>query len=695
MKRTLLLAFLLAVFFSADCLPAAATALMQSDGRPTNTSEKDVLSVKGHITPEILWSLGRVGDPQISPDLTKVIFSVKRYDIALNKGNSDLYLMNLDGADKKRLTESEKDETAAKWSPDGKRIGFVLSGQLWEMDPDGKNIKMLTDLKSEISGFLYSPQGDRILFVSPVIVPKTAPHLYDGLDKSSGRLINDLMYRHWDSWRDGINHIFIADYGPAGINNITDIMAGELWESPLAPFGGMEQISWSPDGKTIAYASRKKKGRDYALSTNSDIYLYDIATKQTANLTTGMMGYDTNPLFSPDSSKIAWLSMERDGYEADENRLFVYDRQTKIKTFLTPGFDQDVSSFVWSVDGRHIYFVSNHHGADQIYRLETGSKAIKRITSGAQTYGNLQIAGNNLVAVGSSFDNPDEIYLVNEASGRAKDISRINQATMEKIFLGAIQRRWVKTTDNKKMLTWVIFPPHFHPGRAYPALLYCVGGPEIAVNQSWSYRWNLQVLAAQGYVVIAPNRRGATGFGRKWKEGVLRDWDGQPMKDLLAAGDELKKEPWIDEKRFAAVGPSFGGYSVLWLAGNHGKRFKAFIAHDGIFNLETMYTDTDEMWFVKSEFGAPPWDKSSKPKFYDASPHRFVQNWNTPILIVQGERDYRVPVAQGLGAFNAAVLRGVPAELLYLPDQGHWVLTPQDSILWHRVFFDWLTKWLK
>ncbi|HOW56818.1 MAG TPA: prolyl oligopeptidase family serine peptidase, partial [Smithellaceae bacterium] len=543
MKRTLLLATMLAVFFSANCLPADATALMRGDGR-ASTSEKDISPAKCRMTPEILWGLGRVGDPQISPDLTKVLFSVKRYDIALNKGKSELYLMNLDGSERNRLTDSGKDESAAQWRPDGKKIGFVLAGQICEMDPDGKNIKKLTDLKNEISGFLYSPQMDRVLFVSPVAVPKVNLHLYEGLDKSSGRIINDLMYRHWDSWCDGINHIFIADYGPEGINNVTDIMAGELWEAPLAPFGGLEQISWSPDGKTIAYASRKKKGRDYALSTNSDIYLYDVATKQTTNLTEGMKGYDTNPLFSPDGSKIAWLSMERDGYEADENRLFVYDRQTKIKTLLTAGFDQDVSSFVWSADGRFIYFISNHHGADQLYRMEPGVNAIKKITQGAQTFSALKMAGSNLIALHSSFDNPDEIHLINPVSGSARDISRINQTTMEKLSLGAVQRRWVKTTDNKKMLTWVLFPPHFNPGRNYPALLYCVGGPEISIYQGWSYRWNLQVLAAQGYVIIAPNRRGATGFGRQWKEGVLQDWGGRPMQDLLSAVDELKKEPW-------------------------------------------------------------------------------------------------------------------------------------------------------
>ncbi|MFH1079544.1 MAG: S9 family peptidase [Pseudomonadota bacterium] len=704
MKRlliTLVLLFLVSMIACPACAADGATAASGQKASATGPAgiirDGSLDLTHDRITPELLWRLGRVSEPQVSPDQKSVLFGVTWYDSAANKGNRDLYVMNVDGSGQRKITDTAHSENDAKWRPDGKKIGFIYDGQFWEMDPDGRNRTKITDLNEGATGFHYSPQMDRIVFASPVAVPKVLPELHEGLGKTSGRTVNDLMYRHWDAWVDTFSHVLVADYRREGVASIADVMAGEPWESPLAPTGGMEQIAWSPDGTIVAYTARKKKGKAYALSTNSDIYLYHVDTRQTHNLTEGMMGYDTNPAFSPDGGKIAWLSMARDGYEADENRLFVYDFKTRTRTFLTDGLDQDVSCFVWSPDGGSIYFISDHEATDQIYRVDLAGGKIARLTNGSYSYTGLTTAGDRLIATRYSFSHPEEIHRIDPATGRAQDISRINQSLMDKLTMGDIQQRWVKTMDNKKMLTWVVFPPHFDPGKKYPALLYCVGGPEVTINQNWSYRWNFQAMAAQGYIIVAPNRRGVPGFGRQWKEDILGDWGRQPMQDLLSAIDDISKEPWIDNKRLAAVGPSFGGFSVFWLAGNHEKRFKAFIAHDGIFDLESFSLETDEMWFVHSELGGPFWDAGNPAvrRAYAASPHRFIENWDKPILVIQGERDYRVPVSQGLSAFNAAVLRGIPAELLYFSGQGHWVLTPQDSLLWHRVFFRWLVRWLR
>jgi dipeptidyl aminopeptidase/acylaminoacyl peptidase len=688
---TALTAFLAGIpALGSDISMAAAVSTGFMGGKSTD-------SISDRITPELLWRLGRVSEPQVSPDRQSVLFGVTWYDTAANSGNRDLYMMSTDGSSQRKITDTPLSESNARWRPDGRKIGFIYNGQFWEMDPDGSNRRKITNIKAGVTGFLYSPSMVRILLTCPAPAANIRPELFTGLDKATGRLVGDLMYRHWDAWVDSYSHILVAEYTNEGIAGVTDIMTGEPWESPLAPMGGMEQIAWSPDGKTIAYTARKKKGMEYALSTNSDIYLYDVKSRHTRNLTTGMPGYDTNPAFSPDGTKIAWLSMARDGYEADENRLFVYDFRAGTKTFLTAGLDQDVSSFVWSADSRSLYFISNREATDQIYRIAAPEGKIRKLTDGSFSYTGLTIAGDVLLAMRDSFNSPEEIYRIDPATGHARNLSRINETLLEKLKTGRIERRWVKTTDGRQMLTWVFFPPHFDPDRKHPALLYCVGGPEVTINHGWSYRWNLQVMAAQGYIVVAPNRRGVPGFGRAWKEAVLGDWGGQPMRDLLAAIDHIAVEPWVDRNRLAAVGPSFGGFSVFWLAGHHEKRFRAFIAHDGIFNLETLYLETDETWFVQSEFGGPPWDTGNEAvqRSYAASPHRFVGNWDTPILVIQGEQDYRVPVSQGLSAFNAAILRGIPAELLYLSGQGHWVLTPQDSLLWHRTFFSWLERWLK
>jgi dipeptidyl aminopeptidase/acylaminoacyl peptidase len=474
-------------------------------------------------------------------------------------------------------------------------------------------------------------------------------------------------------------------------------MKDEPYESPLKPFGGMEQITWSPDSKVVAYTCRKKKGMEYALSTNSDIYLYDLGGKKTTNLTEGMMGYDVAPVYSPDGKKIAWQSMERDGYESDKNRLFIYDFDTKIKTDYTKNFDQNAEGLAWTDDSKSIYFISDIQATDEIYRLDIADGKISRITNGVHDYTGAIPAGKQLIATRMSMSMPVEIYSIDPGTGKDTQLTFTNKDLLDQLKMASIEKRWTKTTDNKEELTWIIYPPNFDKTKKYPTLLYCEGGPQSTVSQFWSYRWNFQMMAANGYIIVAPNRRGLPGFGQKWNEEISGDYGGQNMKDYLSAIDAMSKEPFVNKDKLGCIGASYGGFSVYWLAGNHHKRFKAFIAHDGMFDLESQYLATEEMWFVNWDLGGPFWDKNNKvaQRSFANSPSRFIQNWDTPILVIHSELDYRIPVTQGMEAFNAAILRKVPAEFLSFPDENHWVLKPQNGILWQRTFYAWLDKWLK
>ena len=653
------------------------------------------------MTPEVLWSFGRLSEPELSPDKKTILYGVTYYDVEQNKGNRELYSIGTDGQNFKRLTTTRFGEQQASWSADGGKIFFMSSEsgtmQVWEMAPDGSGRKQVTDIENGINGYKFSPDMKRLLFVADVVPEKNFKDLYDGLPKASGRIYTDLMYRHWDTWVQAYSHLFVADVTGGKITKGTDVMAGEEWETPLAPFGGMEQINWSPDSKTIAYTCRKKKGAAYAKSTNSDIYLYTVDGGKTTNISEGMMGYDVAPVFSPDGKMIAWQSMERDGYESDKNRLFVMDLAAGTKTDFTKNFDQNAESLAWSDDGKSIWFISDFHATDEIYRLDLADGKISKITEGIHNYTGVIPAGDRLIATRMSMSMPVEIYSVDPATGKDTQVTTTNKELLDKITMARIEQRWIKTTDNKDMHTWVIYPPHFDSTKKYPTLLYCEGGPQSTVSQFWSYRWNFQMMAANGYIVVAPNRRGLPGFGQAWNEQISGDYGGQNMKDYLSAIDALSKEPYVNKDRLGCVGASYGGFSVYWLAGNHNKRFKAFIAHDGMFNLEAQYLETEEMWFVNWDLGGPFWDKGNKvaQRSFENSPHRFVQNWDTPILCIHGELDYRIVATQGMQAFNAATLRGIPAEFLYFPDENHWVLKPQNGILWQRTFYNWLDRWLK
>ena len=664
--------------------------------------EKKAFKVEnGLMTPEALWAFGRVGEVIVSPDGKKVLYNVRYADIAENKSNAELYTMNIDGSQVKQLTKTAKSESSAMFSPDGKHIGFLYpdkaGDQFFEMDIDGGNRKQITRIDGGIEGFKYSPDGKKILYVKTVKRQNSFEKLYKGLDKTTGRINEDLMYRHWDEWEDSYPHPFVADFDGKKLQNDVDLLAGTQFESPMRPMGGIEQLTWSPDSKKIAYTCRKKTGKAYAFSTNSDIYLYDLSAKTTENLSQGMMGYDVNPVFSSDGKKIAWESMEHDGYESDKSRLVVYDFTTKSVKDYTRNFDQNAHNLCWSKDNSQIFFISPWHGVEDIYALTLSTDTIRRLTNGVHDYLSIDLAGDQLIASRQSMSQPTEIYSVNTVDGKEMQISFENKELLSQIKMGKVEERWVKTTDNKDMLVWVVYPPNFDKSKKYPTLLFCEGGPQDMVSQFWSYRWNLQIMAANGYIVVAPNRRGLPGFGHAWNEQISGDYGGQNMKDYLSSIDAMAQEPFVDKDRLGCVGASYGGFSVYWLAGHHNKRFKAFLAHDGIFNLEQQYCETDEMWFVNWDLGGPYWDKNNAvaQKSYANSPHKFVDKWDTPIMVVHSELDYRIVASQGMAAYNAAVLRGIPARYLYFPDENHWVTKPQNGILWQRCFFDWLDRWLK
>lgn len=648
---------------------------------------------------ETLWEFGRVSDVQVSPDGQKLLFGVTWYDVEANSGNRDLYVMPVAGGEPLNVTRSPGSESNGRWRPDGQKIGFISSRggtpQLWEMDPDGGNPVQVSKVEGGISGFGYSPDMAHVFFTKRVKVLPVAADLYPDLPAANALIADDLMYRHWDRWKDGyVSHVFIAAYSESGLGEARDIMEGEPYNTPMVPFGGMSQIAWMPDGQALAYTCKKMAGIEYTLSTNSNIYLYDLATGLTTDLTPFNDGYDRNPVFSPDGRWMAWESMHKDGFESDKNRIFIMDMETGKYRDYSAGFDQSSSGFAWSADGRTLYFVSGIHATYQLYALDLASGRIDRLTEGDHNYSSVSPAGDYLIAQRMSMSMPTEIFRVGKSGGTQEQLSFINHQLLEDLDLAQVESRWVETTDGKQMRVWVIYPPDFDPSQKYPTLLFCGGGPQSAVSQFFSYRWNFQMMASQGYIVVAPNRRGLPTFGQEWNDQISQDYGGQNMLDLLSAIDAVKQEPYVDEDRLGAVGASYGGFSVFWLAGNHQGRFSAFIAHCGMFNFESWYASTEEMFFANHDLGGAYWEEP-RPHSYDFSPHLFVGRWDTPILVIHGARDYRIPYAEGMQAFNAAQLQGIPSRFLFFPDENHWVLRPQNSILWQREFFRWLDTWLK
>jgi len=703
-KNSILVSIIFIAFFWSCNTTTDKNDNTQSDNKLVNEKiiEKPDLKLSSDImTPEVLWSFGRIGEVTVSPDYSKILYGVKYFDIQENKGNTELYIMDSNGENKIQITKTAGSEFNICWRPDGEKIGFCFveegEAQMWEMNIDGSERTKISDIEGGISGFKYSPDQTKILYVKEVDLVDNVVDIYEDLPKANARIIDDLMFRHWDTWTDSYTHIFTADYDGKNISNSKDIMEGEKIDSPNKPFGWLEQINWSPDSKNIAYTCNKQYGVKYSVSTNTDIYIYNLETNTHTNLTEGMMGYDVAPVYSPSGKYIAWESMERDGYESDKNRLFVYNFETKEKTDYTSDFDQNIHSIEWNKDNKNIYFYSDYHACYQVYNLNIETSEIRTLTEGEHNFYNVQFAGNKLIGIMQSMSKPTEIYSVNIENGEYTELSFENKDLLAQLKMGKVEEKWIETTDGKQMLVWLIYPPNFDENKKYPALLYCQGGPQSSVSQFFSFRWNFQMMAANDYIIVAPNRRGLPSFGQEWNEQISGDYGGQNMKDYLSAIDHFAKEPFIDETKLGAVGASYGGFSVYWLAGNHDKRFKAFIAHDGMFNLESQYLETEEMWFVNWDLGGAFWEKDNKiaQNSYKNSPHKFVQNWDTPILIIHGEKDYRIVYTQGMQAFTAAKLRGVPARYLHFPEENHWVLSAQNGILWQREFFNWLDKWLK
>lgn len=598
------------------CNPATDVNVKET-GDKNLIGKSDIRIKDGRMTPEALWAMGRIGGMNVSPDGKRVVYTVAYYSVPENKSNREVFVMNADGSDNKQITKTGFAENEAVWIKGGTKIAFLCnesgSSQLWEMNPDGTDRKRLSDYDKDIEGFAFSPDEKKVLFISQVKTVNSTADKYPDLDKATGVIITDLMYKHWDEWVTTAPHPFVADFDGKSISNPVDVMEGELFESPMKPFGGIEQLAWNTTSDKIAYTSRKKTGKEYAISTNSDIYVYDLNTKQTTNITEENKGYDTNPTYSPDGKSIAWLSMERDGYEADQNRLMVMNLETGEKTFVSKDFDSNVDSYCWSADCKRIYFTGVWHGESQVYQIDlaNGNK-ITPLTEGMYDYASVALLGDKLIAQRHSMSMGDEIYSIDLTGDHTvTQLTFENKHIYDQLTMGKVEERWMKTTDGKQMLTWVIYPPQFDPNKKYPTLLFCEGGPQSPVSQFWSYRWNFQIMAANDYIIVAPNRRGLPGFGLEWNEAVSGDYGGQCMKDYFTAIDEVAKEPYVNKDRLGCVGASFGGFSVYWLAGHHDKRFKAFIAHDGIFNMEMQYLETEEMWFANWDMGGAYWEKQN------------------------------------------------------------------------------------
>ena len=704
MKKTDLMTMTAAMMFAASGYVNADT--------PANTDKpvigKQEIRIKNKkLTPEALWAMGRIGSSSVSPDGKQIAYTVSYYSVKENKSHTVIYVMNADGTNNLLLTHTADSEVEPTWIKGGSKIAFLTAAsgsmQIWEMNPDGSERKQLSSYEGGIEGFKFSPDESKVLFISQVKYGQRTSDIYPDLDKASGKVINDLMYKHWDEWVENIPHPFVASFDGNQVGTATDILKGEPYESPMKPFGGIEQLAWSNDSKQIAYTCRKKTGLEYSVSTDSDIYLYNTEAGETRNLckedaTDKNLGYDTNPKFSPDGKSIAWQSMERDGYESDRNRLCVMDLKSGEKTYVTEAFQSGVDDYCWAPDGKTLYFVGVWHATSMVHSTNLKGE-VKQLTDGMYDYTSVAMLNNKqLLTKRHSLSEADELFTVDlKKKNAVTRITKENDQIFSQLQMGKVEARWTKTVDGKDMLSWVVYPANFNPNKKYPTLLFCQGGPQSPVSQFWSYRWNLQLMAANDYIIIAPNRRGLPGFGMEWLEDISTNYGGHCMDDYLSAIDDIAKEPYVDKDRLGCVGASFGGYSVYWLAGHHNKRFKAFIAHDGFFNMEQQYLETEELWFTNWDLGGAYWEKNNPAvqRSYANSPHLFVDKWDTPILCIHGEKDFRILASLGMAAFNAAKLRGVPAQLLIFTDENHWVLKPQNGILWQRTFFAWLDKWLK
>ena len=675
-----------------------------------NVSGEEPETPPTRMSPELLWKLGRLGNVTLSDDGNHAIYTVRQYDLEENSGTSSLLIMNLKDGSTQTLLKDWKSIGDVQFggSPFGKRI-YVTgqtgkeeegSNQVWSVNPVDGGAYQVSDVEDGVANLKVSPTGQHIAFTVDVKLDDEVTDLYEDLPEADARIIDSLMFRHWNAWHDfKYSHIHVAALDETGrAKEAIDLMPDMKVDCPVPPFGGSEQFCWSPDGKQIAYTA--KIVDKWAESTDSDVYIVaaDGGSGTPLNITDGMDGYDNDPVFSPDGKYLAFHSMERPGFEADRNRVMIYDMASKNITDATAGLDQTAHGAQWTPDSNALLFTSETQGTQQIFRVPRNGGGAQQITKGRFNWGLAGVTpdGNHALVTFRNMLRPDEMAIVSTNDGTSKTLTHVNDEHYEHLELPTIEQRWVTATDGKKIHCWVIFPPGFDKSKKWPMLTYCQGGPQGQIGQWFSFRWNFHLMAAQDYVVLAPNRRGLPGFGREWNDQISGDWGGQAMQDLLSATDDMLKEPYVDKERTGAIGASFGGYTVYWMMGNHDDRFACMIAHCGVMNLESMYGSTEELFFVNWDLGGPYWKGDAVQEKYDLfSPHRFIKNWKTPLLVIHGQKDFRVPVTQGIEAFTAAQVQDVPSRFLYFPEEGHWVLGPQNGVLWHRVFFDWLDRYLK
>lgn len=656
------------------------------------------------LTPEKLWELGRVSAEGLTSDGKHFIYGVTRFDLKANAGERNLFMIPAEGGEARQMTFAKGGESVVHMDADGSGLIYLSGGQLWSLNLNTSVSRQLTHVETAMQHVRISPDGKHILFTREIPVkPTHSTALYSDLPQSDAYVYNDLHYRHWDTWTDGsFSHVFYATYDDGKIGPAIDMMENEPFHAPQKPFGGLEDVIWSPDGGSIYYVAKKKYGKDYALSTNTDIYKYDLQEGKTTNLTEGMPGYDTAPSFSPDGRFFAWLSMKEDGYEADKNDVVVRDKKSGQQYNLTASWDATVSSYTWSDDGDKIWIVAAIKGTMQLFELvldhdlsQHSVRNIRQISHGDHDItGIVGQRGTQLFVTKNTFNQASEVYTFDLGDQSLRPLTSVNDKAYAGIAKSRVESRITKASDGEDLFSWIVYPPDFDPAKKYPTLLYCQGGPQSALTQFYSFRWNLQLIAAQGYIVVAPNRRGMPGHGVKWNEAISGDWGGQPIRDYLAAIDDMSTEPYVDQDRLGAIGASYGGYSVFMLAGVHEGRFKTFISHNGLFDMRSWYGTTEELFFANKDLGGPYWLKENQKIYNEFNPLTYVDQWDAPILIIQGGKDYRVPVGQGLAAYQAAQLLGVKSRLLYLPNENHWVLSAQNAIAWQREFFNWLRETL-
>lgn len=679
---------------------AMACQPQKDTGKADKGKKADKIKVDTTVfSAEMLMSLKRVTEYELSPDGKWIVFGMKTPNPEENKFSTDLYIMTSEGKDLKQLTSNHGNNSDVVWFPDSKKIAFISTleetPQVYVMEITSASSRRISDVKTGVSNLSLSPDGKTFAFTSEIKMMETPADKYPDLPKAKIRIYDKVPVRHWSEWIDeNVSHLFVM---PVEGGEAKDLMKDELFDTPLKPFGGSEQIAWSPDSKELAYTCKKLAGIDFVEQTNSDIYLIPAAGGAAKNITEGMMGYDQDPLYSPDGKYIAFISLENNGFESDKRRLMLYDRATGEKKELSATFDGWVNSPVWSADSKSIVFSADTKGTVQLFKFNVTDGTWKQVSDGWYDYNSPALSpdGKTIYCMREDMMSPVDLFSMPSEGGKAAQLTKVNEELTKSLRKVKIVERIIKSTDGANVHCWVVYPPDFDSTKQYPMITFCQGGPQSMISQKFHYRWNYYLMASKGYVLLLPNRRGMPGFGQEWNNAITKDWAGKPMQDILAATDAMLKESYIKKDGLAAVGASAGGYAVFWLEGNHNGRFKAFASHCGVFNFESMYGATEELWFPNWEYGGPYWVEKNKAYYEKHSPHKYADKWDTPIMISTGENDFRVPYTQSLEAFTVAQVKRLPSKLVVLPEETHFISHPQEFIAWSREFFGFLDKYTK